>query len=533
MEGRPNPQPSRGSIRTSRARIAAMFALAAFAVPSILACESTPLPSSSPSTTMSVPGPTRSGGPSSRPSAAQSPAAAAFHWNAPIDGVRHDARRLMLSVTADRPDAADAKVVFSVSWRGTKPKTACTAGRPDGDGIWRCQADLVRLRAPAGRLELDFDVDHGSADVESSPDGTRTLDYRPPAPRWRAARQVLPKDCYGPVLVVDASSRYHVAASCNGRIGYAEGGVTGTWARQLLKPPARHTEAGPQIAIDGADLYLAYTRYGPPSDADTCGGPYSSYYKDLGVYVRKRTLPDGAWSKPRRLGRADDILEALRVADGTLHAVVTTYGGAPHIYESDNGGSLVRATLKGIGPYSAYSLRVGSDGKARIAYINAGDGSLRLMTTDGSATNTTVVARGKLENPLLVLGPGNQPHIVWTRFGKDDGACGGPGHRDPTGTYYGTLANGTWAIERVTKATGPLSFVVDTDTGGVHVLVNVYDSLGNGRLTHYERAPRGGWTATPLKASVDGGFLIRLDEADGTLVVAYQDGRFIRVMTRR
>ncbi len=52
-------------------------------------------------------------------------------------------------------------------------------------------------------------------------------------------------------------------------------------------------------------------------------------------------------------------------------------------------------------------------------------------------------------------------------------------------------------------------------------------------MTHYERAPGGGWTATPLNASVDGGFMIRLDEADGTLVVVYQDGKVIRAITRR
>ncbi len=105
---------------------------------------------------------------------------------------------------------------------------------------------------------------------------------------------------------------------------------------------------------------------------------------------------------------------------------------------------------------------------------------------------------------------------------------------DAQGTYYGTLKNGTWTAERITKETGATSFALDPNTGAVDVLVNGdLDPSSGDRLTHYERAPGGGWTATPLRAPVDGGFVIRRDEASGTLVVVFQDGRVIRVMTRR
>jgi hypothetical protein len=204
------------------------------------------------------------------------------------------------------------------------------------------------------------------------------------------------------------------------------------------------------------------------------------------------------------------------------------------VYETDDGGSLVRKGLKGVdgGP----SLRVGNDGKARVAYVNARDGSIRLVTTDGTETTSTVVAdQGKLENPLLVLGPGNQPHLIWTRFATADEGCGGTsGGLSPMGTYYATLVDGAWKAERITKAIGPMSFVLDTDTGAVHVVVKEErDGRAGNRLTHYERAPAGGWTATPIEALVEGTFMLRLDEADGTLVVAYEDGKVIRVITRR
>ena len=178
-----------------------------------------------------------------------------------------------------------------------------------------------------------------------------------------------------------------------------------------------------------------------------------------------------------------------------------------------------------------------SEATARLdsAYVNWHDGSIRLVTTDGTgATSTVVASEGKLADPLLALGPGNQPHLIWTRYKNEDGGCGGSALIDAQGTYYGTLKNGTWTAERITKETGATSFALDPNTGAVDVLVNGdLDPSSGDRLTHYERAPGGGWTATPLRAPVDGGFVIRRDEASGTLVVVFQDGRVIRVMTRR
>ena len=86
----------------------------------------------------------------------------------------------------------------------------------------------------------------------------------------------------------------------------------------------------------------------------------------------------------------------------------------------------------------------------------------------------------------------------------------------------------------MTTDVGEMSFVLDTDTGAVHVVVKGERNRRAGnRLTHYERAPGGSWSATRLQPPVDGGFMVRLDEADGTLVVAYEDRNRIYVMTRR
>ena len=300
-------------------------------------CDQAPTPSTAPESP-----PTPSNAAQSSPSG---PPQVAFRWASPREGLKVSKRRLTLRAAPDVPGASDgAKVVFTVDWPGSSPQEACVADAPTDAGTWECEVDLEALRAPAGALKLNFDVRSEPGAVDPSPDGKRTVEYRPAAPGWRAAQQVLPKNCFGPSLVIDGSSGYHVAATCGDKVGYAEGSVSGRWTSHVLEPPARHTESGPQVAIDGRDLYIAYTRYGPPTEADTCGGPYSTAYEDLGVYYRKRTLPDGEWSKPRQLGRANDILDSLRVADGRLYAVVeSTF----LVSQPDTGGAQTRVRLKG------------------------------------------------------------------------------------------------------------------------------------------------------------------------------------------
>ena len=75
-------------------------------------------------------------------------------------------------------------------------------------------------------------------------------------------------------------------------------------------------------------------------------------------------------------------------------------------------------------------------------------------------------------NPLLVLGAGNQPHLVWTRDATAQPGCAVPGRARTTGPTTRRASTGRGSVERITKATGPTSLVLDTDTGAVHVLVN-------------------------------------------------------------
>ncbi len=497
-------------------------ALVLCAIPMLIGCGSTPTPSRV--------------GPTSSPAASDPPAPstaadAVFRWDAPADGTKVTKKKVTLRAVADAAGASDdATVVFSVDWPGSPPRQACEASAQAGGAAWECEVDLAALKAPSGSLRVDFDVSNEGG-VDASPDGTRTLQYRPPAPKWRTARTILPRRCDAPVLAIDPNG-YHVAATCGGSIGTAEGSATGAWTKAMFAAPAHRTESDPQLVADGDTLHLAYTRYGPLNDAETCGSGVS--FKDLGVYERTRSLPDGAWSDARQIGRSGDVLDAFRAMDGTLHAIVLPQGSSTAVYEQVAGGSTTRVPL----PRSSggTSLRVGDDGKARVAYVDWRDGNIQLATVDGTSVSTEVVAsKGNLLNPLLVLGAGNQPYLVWTRDATAAAGCAVPDPLPADGTYYGTKVDGRWVVERITKATGPTSMVLDTDTGAVHVLVNGSPNMqGGGRLEHAERTPSGKWTSEGLLDSpAEGSAIIRQDASDGTLVVVYDSKDGVQMLTRR
>ncbi len=160
--------------------------------------------------------------------AEQLTAAGRIPLGSPRDGSKVSKRRLTLRAAPDVPGTSDgAKVVFSVDWPGSAPQEACVADAPTDAGAWQCEVDLAVLRAPAGSLKLDFDVRSREGTIDASPDGKRTVDYQPAAATWRSPQPVFPKGCFGPSLVIDGSSRYHVAATCGDKVGYAEGTATG------------------------------------------------------------------------------------------------------------------------------------------------------------------------------------------------------------------------------------------------------------------------------------------------------------------
>ena len=230
-----------------------------------------------------------------------------------------------------------------------------------------------------------------------------------------------------------------------------------------------------QLAVDGETITLGYTQYARVVDG--CGGVS---FADTAVFVRSRTLPDGPWSKPRRIGRADDELVALRARDERLHAVVDR--GTHLTYEMVDGDRVHEVRLGDV--FGSTSLRIGNDGGAR--FLNATGGPVRYGSLDGDEISWSRVPRSdNAYAAQLVLGSDGGAHILWTQDLHAMGGCiDGPLVEDPgAGTYYATNAGGSWDVERVSRGVGPSSFTVDPATGRVHLVTS------DGRLRYFVKDP--------------------------------------------
>ena len=316
-----------------------------------------------------------------------------------------------------------------------------------------------------------------------------------------------PDPCGDLAAAVDSAGRYHIAAACGGSIRYYfAASQVGPWTWRVFSHASNRRELGPQVAFDGDRVYVAYTRIGPEGGCNAA--------QDFGVYFRSRILPNGAWSAATKIGAVADDLQSFQIANGTIEA--TVYGADGNIYFESRAGSVVHRT-KIAHAVGATSLRVGADGRVRIAYqVEKG---LRIATVTGSTLSSTSITGTTNRDwaPLLGLGASDAPFVVWTRALMPGCATEGPKPLD--GTYFATRTSGVWASRRITKDAGEASLQVDAATGRAFVVVS-----GDKRLRLYVRSAGGTWTTSTLTTSRwPGSPAICIDPAHGTLVVAYVD----------
>jgi hypothetical protein len=326
------------------------------------------------------------------------------------------------------------------------------------------------------------------------------------APPWKAnwsKPHLVDKDSCGAFAVgIDPASRYHVIDECGLHYSVSDG--TGDWTTTSLGDTKAQ---GPLIAFDGNRAYIAYWRL-LPWEPDTCGGPQQG--PSAGVYFRRRTLPDGAWSNAIAFGKKGDHLEAFRVDGGVLHAIVSSdiSGRTFYVRASQNPVASARHRIVADGDTA---LRVGDDGRARVAYWH--NGSLLYGTFNGSGFSTSKVSDGPTDNAAsLVLGDGNQPHVVYTIVRPTYGCGDGVKQPSRVGTWYATMVNGKWISQRINKKVGFPSLVLDPGSGRVFVLLdNVV----------YTKAPTGTWESARLPKVVKFP-VMRIDPATGSLLLVYE-----------
>jgi hypothetical protein len=258
----------------------------------------------------------------------------------------------------------------------------------------------------------------------------------------------------------------------------------------------------------GTVVYVAYSQIDLNGGCGSRGG-------DVGVYYRTRSEPNGSWSAARRIGLPTDSLQSFIVDGRTLHATVldpTKARDGQVYYETLSGATYHRYLIPGA--FGPTSMRVGSDGRARIAYRAAA--GLRYAVFTGSGFTTSRIGGSTRRDwaPVLVLDSNDKAHVVWTRSPAPGGCVSGePNSHD--GTYYATNASGTWGSGRFTRALGSASLQLDNATGRVHVLV------GGAGLRYYTRASGGAWSGIKLLASDAESPVLRLSPATGTLLAVY------------
>ncbi len=351
------------------------------------------------------------------------------------------------------------------------------------------------------------------ADPSPAPTGTPQPTATPvPVPTtWSSSSRVFGDGCSGPSATIDGSGGFHVVVGCGMNVRYATSVDGRSWKTTLFRHPAHRFDVEPQIAVDGSTLYVAFTRLRPTDGA--CG---DDGLADVGVFYRTRQLPSGPWSAPVRIGQVGDHLQSFRVSAGAVHeTVVTRDGVGPIVYRKQAGGSTRSSRLQGA---VETSLRIGDDGRARIAYSTGRTLRFATIDADGRVASRRIYDGRNLtvSSPTLVLGAGNHAYMTFTADRPYGGGCAEPDFEDSRiGTYFATDSSGTWNVKRLTRVPAETSLVVDVSTGRVDAI------LGGARaLRGFVRTPAGRWTnaVVPLTADMSSP-VIRRDPSTGALLL--------------
>jgi hypothetical protein len=388
-----------------------------------------------------------------------------------------------------------------------------SGGVPGSDAIATPPASAEVTQRPATASPITSSAPSLTVAPSVTPTATPSPTPRTVNASWSAPKEVSAAACFELVVGFDDGGTAHAAATCGTGVRVWDRRSNGAWAATKLVPPARRHELDPQLAFDGTTAYVAYSRV-----AITEGGCGDDGLRDVGVYYRHRSLPNGSWSAPIRLGVVNDSLLAFRVVRGTVYATVQNGKQGPIFYETRRGTVNTRARLPGA--VGGTSLRVANDGSARIAY-EAADSLRYAVAKDASITWSKIPGtNGEDYAPSLVLDANDHADLVWTHAFHGLG-CAGPGPQPRDGTYFGTNAGGSWDTKRLTKAVGGTSLTLNASNGDLEVLLAVQ------KLHELTRTASGAWTSTTIPGPILEGAVIRIDPTTNTLLIVYLEARGI------
>lgn len=308
--------------------------------------------------------------------------------------------------------------------------------------------------------------------------------------------------------VVDSQGHVHIAVTGNGNLWYVTD-RTGTWTHtRVLSESSGVGYAMPSIALDEQDrVHIAAMRIHGEGDRGIW------YLTDRGR--TRGTFP----ASPTRIAPNGNGEPVLRASNGHLFLVdvkdwCCVGSGVVQLRTNVTG----TWTVSTIGPGDEPSFRLGTDGRARVAYLGD-DGQSIWYAAASTATGhfhrqqipspATSTADSRTEaRPLLALTTSNQPRVAWEHF-----ASGG------TDVRYSWRTSSGWHAPMTVASGRPIVYTIgfDVDT---HGRPNV--AIG-GTSIHVRVLSPGVWHSTTVTSSSDVADLVLRRALGGHSVAAWTD----------
>jgi hypothetical protein len=227
---------------------------------------------------------------------------------------------------------------------------------------------------------------------------------------------VLPGEFYGTDLALDGDGHRHITATDGGGHLWYATDRSGAWVSGII--------------LRGGSGARAYEQ--PSIALDVHGRVHIAVVDGNGIwYVTDQGRARGDFGTRRRVAGPMTEGPSLRVQDGVRYlayhrAFDTATGssagsasrlpGVPLFFKTDRGGTWTREIIASYG--YAPSLRVGADGRARIAYIGVGGVRFVEARTPLGRFKRSVRVAGSTgaDQVSLALGARGQPQLAWTQY---------------------------------------------------------------------------------------------------------------------
>ena len=321
------------------------------------------------------------------------------------------------------------------------------------------------------------------------------------APAWSAPVRVLNGFFREISEAIDSTNHVHIAAAGRGGLWY----ITdrgGAWnAKRILVNPHNKSYQEPSIALDDHDrVYIAFSR----SSCNDCAPGSTDGIFTLTDKGRARgSFP----SSPTRLAPAASAEPSLRVSGGHIYLAYQSDcchpGPLPPLrFKTNVTGAWTTAQVaaSGDGP----SLRLGTDGRARVAYAKPhGIGFATASSASGGFASVALPGTGSGDfRALLALDLHDRPSVVWLHDGVS-----------MNGIRYSSRGSSGWATPvEIAPTVGTIGYALDAQDRP-HVVI------GAGKVRE-ERLVAGTWVASTVSSK--GALDVAIRRAfDGHMVVAY------------